>query len=87
MIRDIEKFNRVKIERENYQRDIFDKKVAKMMEVPELRDKAIKMRFQYDNGTINYGYCSKLNKHVTFIPNTCQLETQECFKHRSSILK
>lgn len=31
---------------------------------------------------INYGTCSKLNKEVTFIPNWCQIETQECFKHR-----
>jgi hypothetical protein len=31
---------------------------------------------------INYGDCSKLNKPVSFLPNTCQLETQECFKNR-----
>jgi hypothetical protein len=31
---------------------------------------------------INYGNCTKLNKQVTFIPNTCQLNTRECFKHR-----
>lgn len=31
---------------------------------------------------INYGYCSKLNQNVSFIPNTCQLGTQNCFKHR-----
>lgn len=31
---------------------------------------------------INYGFCNKLNKPVSFIPNTCQLETQQCFKHR-----
>lgn len=30
----------------------------------------------------NYGFCNKLNKEVIFIPNTCQLETQNCFKHR-----
>lgn len=33
-------------------------------------------------GRINYGNCSKLNKSVSFIPNTCQIETQKCFKHR-----
>lgn len=31
---------------------------------------------------INYGNCQKLNKAVSFIPNTCQLETQDCFEHR-----
>ena len=31
---------------------------------------------------IHYGNCTKINKPVSFIPNTCQLETQKCFKHR-----
>jgi hypothetical protein len=31
---------------------------------------------------INYGDCTKLNKPVSFIPNNCQLETQDCFEHR-----
>lgn len=31
---------------------------------------------------INYGNCLKFNKPVNFIPNTCQLETQQCFTHR-----
>lgn len=31
---------------------------------------------------INYGRCEKLNKDVSFIPNVCQLDTQECFEHR-----
>ena len=29
-----------------------------------------------------YGNCSKLNKPVIFIPNVCQIETQNCFEHR-----
>jgi len=29
-----------------------------------------------------YGKCSKFNKEVTFIPETMQLDTQECFEHR-----
>ena len=29
-----------------------------------------------------FGKCSKLNKDVSFIPNMCQLDTQDCFKHR-----
>lgn len=31
---------------------------------------------------INYGRCENLNKDVSFIPNICQLETQDCFIHR-----
>ena len=31
---------------------------------------------------LNFGYCEKFNKKVSFIPVTCQIETQECFKHR-----
>ena len=31
---------------------------------------------------INYGNCSKFNKEVSFIPATCQIETQQCFIHR-----
>lgn len=31
---------------------------------------------------IHYGNCNKLNKSVTFVPNICQIETQECFEHR-----
>jgi hypothetical protein len=29
-----------------------------------------------------FGNCTKLNKPVSFIPMTCQLETQHCFVHR-----
>ena len=42
------------------------------------------MRFQFDKSTcsIQYGTCSKFSKDVSFIPNTCQLDTQQCFSHR-----
>lgn len=33
---------------------------------------------------INYGSCTKFNKPVSFIPATCQIETQECFEHRKA---
>ncbi len=45
--------------------------------------KAQKMKFQFEKiGLIKYGKCNKFHKEVSFIPNTCQLETQECFEHR-----
>lgn len=33
---------------------------------------------------LNYGTCTKFKqpKPVNFIPNWCQVETQDCFKHR-----
>ncbi len=33
---------------------------------------------------LNFGKCVKLNKDVSFIPETCQLETQHCFEHRKA---
>jgi hypothetical protein len=35
---------------------------------------------------INYGFCEKKKISVTFIPNTCNPENLECFKHRKEIL-
>jgi hypothetical protein len=34
---------------------------------------------------INYGKCNALDKDVSFIPNHCQIETQNCFIHRREI--
>lgn len=31
---------------------------------------------------VSYGDCEKFGKSVSFIPNTCQLDTQSCFEHR-----
>jgi hypothetical protein len=33
---------------------------------------------------INYGDCQKFNKPVSFIPGICQIDTQQCFKHRKN---
>jgi hypothetical protein len=43
-----------------------------------------KMKYQFDKSvvSINYGYCDNFKKDVSFIPNTCQLHTKDCFKHR-----
>lgn len=49
-----------------------------------LKKEASKMHFQFDKkqASINYGDCNKFNKKISWIPNTLQLHTQECFKHR-----
>lgn len=46
-----------------------------------------KAKFQFDKSfcSVNYGNCSKLNKPVSFIPETCQPQNQNCFKHRKDI--
>jgi hypothetical protein len=44
---------------------------------------AEKMRFQFDKSTlVHYGNCTKKSKPIAFLPNICQIETQDCFKHR-----
>ena len=44
---------------------------------------ANKMVFIFDkSGNLSYGNCEKFQIKVSFIPNVCQIETQECFKHR-----
>lgn len=49
-----------------------------------LLNEVSKLKFQFDKkfAMINYGNCSKFNKQVSFIPNTCNPENQNCFKHR-----
>jgi hypothetical protein len=37
---------------------------------------------QNGSSRIHYGHCNKFNKPVNFMPNTCQVDTQQCFKHR-----
>ena len=45
--------------------------------------KASKMKWQFNKSNLlQYGYCDKHAERVSFIPGTCQLETQECFIHR-----
>ena len=32
---------------------------------------------------VQYGQCGKFDKPVSFIPNTCQIDTQQCFENRN----
>lgn len=44
---------------------------------------AHKMKHQFDKSKLlQYGRCEKFDKPVSFIPTTCQMETQQCFEHR-----
>jgi hypothetical protein len=98
MVRDIQRYNRSLEDHHRWQLDYFNTlKNNLIKKAKEWRDRwndlekydtvhkmADKMRFQFDRNEamINYGQCSKFNKPVSFIPNTCQLETQNCFEHR-----
>lgn len=98
MARDIEKYKRSLESHKVWQFDYFTVFKNKLIEKAKWwKDKfydlekwdsilteADNMIFQFNRNeaTINYGYCHSLNKEVSFIPNTCQIETQKCFKHR-----
>lgn len=101
MIRDVDRFKKSLDDHHRWQLDYFNtirdnlyKKAAdwKRRGYPEkeefVKREADKMKFQFDKkeATINYGNCTKFNKQVSFIPNTYQLDTQECFIHRRAIL-
>lgn len=34
---------------------------------------------------LQFGDCNKKQVAVSFIPNVCQLETQQCFQHRKNL--
>ncbi len=92
LVRDIPAFEKSLQFHEKMQRNLFNSEVERMKEkAKSWRDQkndlekwctllvqADKMKFQFDKSaaTINYGSCAKLSKQVSFIPNTCQLETQ-----------
>ncbi len=76
MIRDFEKYKKSRDWHYKLQLDYFT--------LIKEKTEDTKMRFEFDSSvaSINYGHCEKFNKPVSFIPNTCQLETQQCFEHR-----
>ncbi len=79
MVRDLEKFKKSKQWHYDLQLNYFN--------LIKEKTKDETMRFEFDSSvaSIQYGNCSKFNKPVSFIPNICQLETQECFEHRRAL--
>lgn len=76
MVRDMVKFKKW----ENFHRDLQLKDFNRRKELELIRPNA---QFQFDKSCLSsYGKCDKLDKEVWFIPNQCQIETQDCFKHR-----
>jgi hypothetical protein len=47
--------------------------------------KSLKPDYSYTS-KILYGTCEPVNEEISFIPNTCQLHTQDCFQHRRTII-
>lgn len=44
---------------------------------------ANKMRFEFrKNDKIQYGFCEKKEKDISFLPNICTPENDFCFEHR-----
>ena len=93
MERDFEKFKKWELIEKRRQYDLFEKARIKAVGIADacedpagkktLMSIAGKMVFVFDRQyLIHYGNCSKLVKKVSFIPNTCQIETQRCFEHR-----
>lgn len=99
MTRDFEAFKKWESFHKQIQLQEFERKKQKAFEVAEncedpkgkesLFRIANKMEFSFDkSGLMQYGTCGlKNNIQVSFIPNTCQIETQDCFKHRKTMCK
>ena len=78
MTRDFDKFKQSKEWHYNLQHNYYT------MIKHKTNDKSLKFEFDSSACSIHYGKCSKLSKNISFIPNTCQLNTQTCFEHRKS---
>jgi len=101
LLRDVEKFKQQqelhKIWQFNYfntiknkllQKARFYHRVKNDLEVFEnLNREADKMTFQFNKkeASLNYGICLKKNTKISFLPNILQLNTQDCFVHRSEL--
>lgn len=97
MVRDFDSFSESTERHHLWQFTSFELKKKKMLQKSQewadkqefnkataLYNEANNLRFVFDRSKclIQYGDCSKFGKPVTFIPETLQLETQECFSHR-----
>jgi hypothetical protein len=96
MVRDFDKWKESKDKHYQSQLDYFNtirdnlikksnewRKKGESAKADQIQKEANKMQFAFtENFHINYGNCTKFNKPVSFIPDTCQIETQNCFEHR-----
>src|SRR5688572_24576735 len=88
MDRHMGQLNDARCKRDEMQKDSFERLRESMKDKAEywdahdqphkaevLREEIKKMKYQYESppDEIHYGYCTKFDKPVTFIPNTCQI--------------
>lgn len=97
MVRDLEKYKRVLEWDKKWQLIFFRSKKARAIvrarrhKNPEKRAlalaDAVALTHTYfpQRIPIGYGACTKFGKQVSFTPNTCQLDTQDCFVHRKDL--
>ena len=87
LVRDFERYNEALNKLNDHNLAKFETERKRLIEIgkPETIRKANKMRFQKES-KINegFGFCTKFDKDVDFIPGTCQLHTQGCFEHRKA---
>lgn len=65
---------------ENWHKEQELKEFERKKKIGEIR---LDTQFQFNKSNLlQYGICEKFKKQVSFIPNVCQIETQDCFIHR-----
>jgi hypothetical protein len=96
MQRDMGMYAQCDVWRLKYQQELFGAKKAHAISVAfdlvnsepdnaaylDMLHEAFDMVFVFEKNKTNYGSCAKFDKPVSFIPATCQIDTQECFVHR-----
>lgn len=96
MQRDFDTFKKWETWHKNIELQEFEKRKQKATQEaksnpdPKQRDALLRvannMKFSFEKSKLlQYGFCSKFNKQVSFIPLTCQLDTQDCFVHRKDV--
>lgn len=95
MERDFDTFNKWMEWSKNLALEAFNKDKEKAIkeanEIPDESNRkgmlraAMAMKFMFEKSNcLHYGNCTKFSKPVCFIPNVCQIETQNCFEHRKA---
>ena len=91
LVRDLSRYTLSQIFHEKLQKEEFDRNrnhelfIGYTLKETTTINKAFKLQFKPQKPITQFGYCKKLDfTQVSFIPGTCQLETQKCFEHRRS---
>ena len=80
MVRDLDKYKKVQAAIEKRERSEFERKQAKGL----IRKGA---QFQFSKSNIQYGFCTKFEKEVSFISTLCMPENDNCWVPRTKSKK